>query len=139
MFQTATEISTIAHLASLGGQGKARIVGEKSLLQRMFLHFDKAIRKVIRAVLDNSIDPACILWKVAEECCNQATISSGTLDLGDYSIALEEAYLESPYDPDFEAEEYHEHEECMADPRHAEACEEMPRRRLEERRKKRQS
>jgi hypothetical protein len=52
-----------------------------------------------------------MLWKVAEECYKQATGPSGTLDADDYFIPLEEAQLEWPYDPDFESEEYYEHED----------------------------
>ncbi|KIV98761.1 uncharacterized protein PV09_09489 [Verruconis gallopava] len=51
-----------------------------------------------------------VLWKVAEECFNQTVNPCGTLDAEDYFAPLKEACLEWPYDPDFESEEYYEHE-----------------------------
>jgi hypothetical protein len=51
-----------------------------------------------------------VLWRVAEECYSQATKPLGKLDAENYFAPLEEAYLQWPYDPDYESKEYYEHE-----------------------------
>jgi hypothetical protein len=107
--RNAAELSIIAYLASLGGQGGAN-VRDGSLLQRILSHFDKQIRSIVRGVLNDSSYGNCVLWKIAEECYNQATSYSGALHPDNYFVEREEACLEWPYDPDFEAEEYWEHE-----------------------------
>ncbi|KFY93402.1 hypothetical protein V500_03721 [Pseudogymnoascus sp. VKM F-4518 (FW-2643)] len=107
--RNAAELSIIAYLASLGGQGGAN-VRDGSLLQRILSHFDEQIRSIVRGVLNDSSYGNCVLWKVAEECYNQATSYSGALHPSNYFVKREEACLEWPYDPDFEAEEYYEHE-----------------------------
>ncbi|KAF4627345.1 hypothetical protein G7Y89_g10810 [Cudoniella acicularis] len=111
--RNAAELSIIAYLASLGGQGGANIC-DGSQLQRILSHFDKQIRSIVRGVLNNSSYGNCVLWKIAEECYNQATSYSGALHPDNYFVEREEAYLEWPYDPDFEAEEYYEHENRLA-------------------------
>ncbi|KFY29937.1 hypothetical protein V494_08360 [Pseudogymnoascus sp. VKM F-4513 (FW-928)] len=105
----AAELSIIAYLASLGGQGGAN-VRDGSLLQRILSHFDKQIRSIVRGVLNDFSNAQCVLWKIAEECYNQAASYSGALHPDNYFVEREEASLEWPYDPDFEAEEYYEHE-----------------------------
>ncbi len=107
--RNAAELSIIAYLASLGGQGGAN-VRDGSLLQRMLSHFDKQIRSIVRGVLNDSSYGNYVPWKIAEECYNQATSYSGALHPDNYFAEREEACLEWPYDPDFEAEKYYEHE-----------------------------
>jgi hypothetical protein len=97
----ATERSIIKRLKSYGSHG--------GTIDKLLLHFDKQIQAIVREALDHTNDHE-ILWKVAEECYNQATHPSGNLDADDYFVPLEEACLESPFDPDFESEEYYEHE-----------------------------
>ena len=98
----ATERSVLIRLRSYGGRS-GTVVG------KILSHFDKQIKAIIREVLNHTSDHE-VLWKVAEECYNQATSPSGKLDADEYFIPLEEACLEWPYDPDFESEEYYEHE-----------------------------
>jgi hypothetical protein len=105
----ATERSVIIHLKSLGSQSAAIIFERRPPIQELFSHFDKKIRNIIREVLNNTSDQN-MLWKVAEECYKQAASPSGILHADDYFIPLEEACLQWPYDPDFESEEYYEHE-----------------------------
>ncbi|EEU34828.1 uncharacterized protein NECHADRAFT_88411 [Fusarium vanettenii 77-13-4] len=111
----ATERSIIERVSLLGGQREPRT---KELLN----HFDERIRVIVRDVLNSSNDGACVLWKTAEECYNQAISPSGKLQSDDYFVPLEEACLEWPYDPDFESEEYYDHENRLdVDERYAEA------------------
>lgn len=107
--KNAQEILSITSLTSLGGQGGANI-RNGSLVQRMLAYFDEQIRIVVRSVLDNSSNG--ILWKIAEECYNQASSCSGSLHTSNYCSPRDEA-LERPYDPDYEAEQYYEHEDRM--------------------------
>jgi hypothetical protein len=58
--RNAAELSIIAYLASLGGQGGAN-VHDESLLQRILSHFDKQIRSIVQAVLSNSYYCNCVL------------------------------------------------------------------------------
>lgn len=105
----ATESSVVIHLKSLGSQRAAILFERPTPIQELFSHFDKKIRNIIREVLSNTSDQN-MLWKVAEECYRQAASPSGILHADDYFIPLEEACLQWPYDPDFESEEYYEHE-----------------------------
>ncbi|EDN93604.1 hypothetical protein SS1G_09471 [Sclerotinia sclerotiorum 1980 UF-70] len=129
----ATELSIISHLSSLRGRGEAQP-------QNILSHFDKEIRSIIQSVLKSSSDNHCILWKIAEECYNQATITYGKLHPDNYFITRGEASLQWPYDPDYQAEEYYEHEELMqADQGYARMFEEKFQRMLEEERRNKQS
>lgn len=111
----ATERSIVERVSLLGGQREPHT---KELLN----HFDERIRAIVRDVLNSSNDEACVLWKTAEECYNQAISSSGKLHSDDYFVPLEEACLEWPYDPDFESEEYYDHENRLnVDEHYAEA------------------
>ncbi|KAK5444219.1 hypothetical protein LTS15_010572 [Exophiala xenobiotica] len=85
-------------------EGRGGIVRNKILP-----HFEKQIKDIISDVLNDNGDTTA-LWKVAEECYDQATKPFGKLDVENYFAPLEEAYLQWPYDPDFESEEYYEHE-----------------------------
>ena len=89
----AAELSIIAFLASLGGQGGANVC-DRSLLQRMLSHFDKQIRSIVRVALSNSGYGNCVPWKFAEECYNQATSCSGALHPDNYFVERDEAWLE---------------------------------------------
>ncbi|KAH9213134.1 hypothetical protein DL95DRAFT_367320 [Leptodontidium sp. 2 PMI_412] len=135
----AAELSIVAFLTSLGGQGGAS-VRDGSLLQRMLSHFDEQIRSIVRGVLSNPGYGNCVLWKIAEECYNQATSYSGALYPDNYFVERDEACLEWPYDPDFEAEEYYEHEDRLEiDDDYAKAMGERMERRREGRKREEQS
>jgi hypothetical protein len=135
----AAELSIITYLASLGSQGGAS-VHDGSLLQRMLSHFDNQILSIVQGVLSNSGYGNCVPWKVAEECYNQATSYSGTLHSSNYFIERDEACLAWPYDPDYEAEEYYEHESRLEiDDNYAKAMGDQIERRREEWKKDEQS
>lgn len=127
----ATERSVITHLRSFRNQS--------GTICKLLSHFDEQIRAIVREVLDHTSGGE-VWWKVAEECYNQATRPFGSLDADDYFDPLEEACLESPYDPDIESEEYYEHENRLnVDEDYAAAFEEQVNRRSDARRKDRQS
>ena len=128
----ATERSIIIRLRSLGSQSA-------TISFKILSHFDKQIRDIVREVLNNTSDRD-VLWKVAEECYNQVTSPSGDLYADDYFVPLEEACLEWPYDPDFESEEYYEHENRLGmDEGYTAAFQKQTQHRSEARRKDRQS
>ncbi|KAH6985540.1 hypothetical protein EDB80DRAFT_822422 [Ilyonectria destructans] len=99
----ATERSIIEHVISLGDR-------RETIINSLISHFDKRIMTISRDILDNSDNDPCVLWRIAEKCYMEAIRTSGKLHSDDYFIPLEETYLESPFDPDFESEEYYEHE-----------------------------
>lgn len=135
----ATERSVIVHLKSLGSQSAAIMFERGPPFQELFSHFDKKIRNIIREVLNNTSDQN-MLWKVAEECYRQAASPSGILHADDYFIPLEEACLQWPYDPDFESEEYYEHEDRLdLDENYATSFRARTERRDQARRKDRQN
>lgn len=128
----AMERSVIIYLKSLGSQCETNVL-------KIFSHFDKQIRDIVRDVLNKTSDRE-VLWKVAEECYNQVISPAGNLHADDYFVPLEEACLEWPYDPDFESEEYYEHENRLdVDEDYAAAFQIRTEYRFEARRKKRQS
>ncbi|KAF2111562.1 hypothetical protein BDV96DRAFT_666119 [Lophiotrema nucula] len=134
----AMECSVIIRLRSLGSQSTAFVFGRPSI-QELFSHFDQQIKDIVRRVLNDTSDRD-LLWRVAEECYKQATSPSGILHADDYFIPREEACLEWPYDPDFESEEYYEHENRLGvDEQYAAAFRARTERRFETRRKDRQS
>ncbi|KAL5430181.1 hypothetical protein PMIN06_012591 [Paraphaeosphaeria minitans] len=98
-----TECSIIAQLKSLG------VSGRSFLIEKLFAHFDEEIKNIIWKVLNDTSDQS-MEWRVAEECYKQADSPLGSLHADGYFDPLEEAQLEWPYDPDFESEEYYEHE-----------------------------
>ena len=106
----------------------------------MLLYFDKQIQSIVRGVLGNSSFNNCVPWKIAEEYYNQATSYSGVLYPGNYFIEYNEACLEWPYDPDYEAEEYYEHESRLdINENYAKAIADRMERRRKERKREEQS
>ncbi|KAF7136918.1 hypothetical protein CNMCM5793_006580 [Aspergillus hiratsukae] len=105
-FSDATERYIIAYITSLAGPG--------TLVRKMLSHFHNKLRSIARDVLNSTSDDSNVLREILEICYNQALHTSGTLHSDDYFIPLGEASLEWPYDPDFESEEYYEHEERLA-------------------------
>lgn len=86
----ATEESIITYLKSLGEHSPAPSSRTRSsddqsgsTLSKMLSHFDKQIKEIVRVVL-NDTGNRDLLLKVAEECYNQVTCSSGKLDANNY-------------------------------------------------------
>lgn len=66
---------------------------------------------LLRMVLDDLIT----ILKTLREATNKGDMFS----IEKYYIVRDEAALESPYDPDFESEEYYEHQERLSDENYA--------------------
>ncbi|KJX92050.1 hypothetical protein TI39_contig5939g00002 [Zymoseptoria brevis] len=83
-----------------------RQVGGDEKLQQ---YFRREIQSILESFQTHQPHDG-MLRRALEECYNQASSSSGTLHIDNYFIDLEESYLESPYDSDFESDLYYEHE-----------------------------
>ncbi|RMZ91150.1 hypothetical protein DV736_g1615, partial [Chaetothyriales sp. CBS 134916] len=126
----AVERSMIMHLRSYESRST-------SIVHKLISHFDKEIRGIVGEVLCNANSEDWV-WQIAER-CYQATSRSGKLDADDYFIPLDEACLEWPYDPDFESDEYYEHENRLdVDERYAEAIQRQANLRAKTRREEKQ-
>ena len=91
---------------------------------------------ILRLRLLGSQSPP-IAFKIFDE---QVAEPCGNLDADHYFTPIDEACLEWPYDPDFESEEYYEHENRLdIDADHAAAFQKRTEHRSEARRKARQS
>lgn len=110
----ATERYILSYITSLAGPG--------SLAQKMLPHYTTELRSIVRDVLNSTEDDRNVLRETLEMCYGQALHTSGALHSDNYLIPLGEASLEWPYDPDFESEDYYEHENRLdIDYRYAEA------------------
>jgi hypothetical protein len=105
-FTDATERYIIAYITSLACPG--------TLVQKMLSHFSNGLRSIARDVLNSTSDDNNVLRETLEMCYGQALHASRTLHSDNYFIPLGEASLEWPYDPDFESEDYYEHEDRIA-------------------------
>ncbi|KAJ5085227.1 hypothetical protein N7532_009998 [Penicillium argentinense] len=113
-FSDATERYIIAYIASLAGPG--------TLVQKMLSHFTETLKSITRDIINNTSDDSNVLRETLEMCYGQALHTSGSLHSDNYFIPLGEARLEWPYDPDFESEDYYEHENRLdIDDNYAEA------------------
>ncbi|KAJ3548779.1 hypothetical protein NM208_g839 [Fusarium decemcellulare] len=97
----ATEESIVQRLAVLGGQRESRT-------KRLMPYFKEPIKAIVRSVLDESNDEASALWKIVEECYNEAVRPSGTLKCANYYDSLRG--LARPYALGFVREKLHAHE-----------------------------
>lgn len=88
---------------------RAAVTSGGTAIQELLIHFDRDIKNVIRTVTDTHSDQS-VLWRVAVECYQQAASPCGPLHINNYLLPFREASLQSPFDPDFESEEYYEHE-----------------------------
>ncbi|KAK5655657.1 hypothetical protein OQA88_5590 [Cercophora sp. LCS_1] len=77
-------------------------------------HFYGEVKVIARDVLNNNnIDDKSIPREILERCYDQVVQISGTLRADNYYAPLAEAQLGWPYDAEFEAEEYYEHEDRL--------------------------
>lgn len=114
-FSDAVEDYIMAYLMSLASPW--------TLVQKMLSHFSDEVKKIAGNVLDDeTIGERSVMRRILEECYAQALCDPGTLHPDEYFESLEESSFEEPYDPDFESEEYYEHENRLAiDDSYAEA------------------
>lgn len=101
-FSDAAESYIVAYITSLARP--------RTLNQRILSSFDDELRSIAHDVLNSTSDDSNTLREFLEMCYRQALYTSGTLHSDNYFIPLREASLEWPYDPDFESEEYYDHE-----------------------------
>lgn len=106
-FSDATEDHIMAYLTSLASPW--------TLEQKMLSHYSDEVKRIAGNVLDDeTIGERSVMRRILEECYAQALCDSGTLHSDEYFESLEETSFEEPGDPDFESEEYYEHENRLA-------------------------
>ncbi|KAK0267923.1 hypothetical protein LTR35_011705 [Friedmanniomyces endolithicus] len=111
---TATEDHIIAHMLSLADRSPA--------VKRLLLHFASEIESIVRNGLNSDADDDTKLCRIFETCYTNSLSEGRNLHVENHFIPLEEAALESPFDPDYESEQYYEHEDRLnLDPCYAEA------------------
>jgi hypothetical protein len=89
----AAQRSVIRKLRSLGRESIAGASETRTLMDKMFSHFKIQIRKIIHDLLDTTSEQI-LLWKVAEECYNEAASDLGTLHASRYFESWEFSKLE---------------------------------------------
>ncbi|ROV89584.1 hypothetical protein VMCG_09945 [Cytospora schulzeri] len=108
---TADRISDLAVCSSV--QCLVDSGTRSSTIEKLLAHFDQKITLIARKALETSSSGnAHALLRIAED-CYEATRPDGQLDADDYFIPLGEAALGWPYDPDYESEQYYEHEDRL--------------------------
>ncbi|KAJ5736771.1 uncharacterized protein N7483_001896 [Penicillium malachiteum] len=114
IISNATEHYILDYITSLAGSG--------TLLQNILPRYTNELECIARNVLDSTGDDNNVLRETLEMCYDQALCTSGTLHLDNHFISLGEASLEWPYNPDFESDDYYDHENRLdIDDRYAEA------------------
>lgn len=109
------ELSDILH-ETLRQSGNYVLAYLSSLIERernlrhLLKFFGAPLEKIVHRVLSIVIDHDSTLRRVIEECYKQSVDKNDTLHVNQYYDSLEEIWLESPYDPDFDSEMYCEHE-----------------------------
>ncbi|KAK8057242.1 hypothetical protein PG996_011179 [Apiospora saccharicola] len=99
-------------LLSLGERDKLPATDRSNVEELLSCHSGE-ISNIIQKVLASVSNPSHVLLAVAEECYRQATDIHGRLDSGICQDQRAERCLEWPYDPDYEAEAYYEHEDLL--------------------------
>ncbi|RAH58279.1 hypothetical protein BO85DRAFT_448338 [Aspergillus piperis CBS 112811] len=114
-FSDATKDYIMAYLISLASPW--------TLEPKMLSHFSDEVKRIAGNILDDeTTNESSVMRRILEECYAQALCDSGTLHPDEYFEFLEGTSFEEPYDPDFESEEYYEHENRLAiDDSYAEA------------------
>ncbi|KAK0263170.1 hypothetical protein LTR91_022655 [Friedmanniomyces endolithicus] len=91
-------------------------------VKRLLLHFASQIESTVRNGLNRDADDDTKFCRIFETCYTNSLSEGRNLHVENYFIPLEEAALESPFDPDYESEQYYEHEDRLnLDPCYAEA------------------
>jgi hypothetical protein len=101
-------------------------------VRKLLLHFEHELKAIIKDTCEDAGWDQNPMISILEACHNQAL--SGDLNVENYFTPLYEANFASPYDPDFESEEYYEHENRLqVDDDYAEAESVRRQRRSDER------
>ncbi|KAK8109093.1 hypothetical protein PG984_014894 [Apiospora sp. TS-2023a] len=99
-------------LLSLGERDKLPATDRSNVEELLSCHSGE-ISNIIQKVLASVSNPSHVLLAVAEECYRQATDVHGRLDSDICQEQRAESCLGWPYDPDYEAEAYYEHEDLL--------------------------
>jgi hypothetical protein len=86
------------------------LASENHDVNDLLLHFQPELRKIVKTVLEATTTNQHALLGILETCYTQSLSQQGVLHSDNYFIPQEEAALCSRFDPDFESEEYYEHE-----------------------------
>jgi hypothetical protein len=105
-FSDAAERYIVAHIRSLADH--------EIEVQKLLSFFDSELRSIAQAVLNNTGDDSSVLREILELCYSQSLCTSGSLHFDNYFAPQQGAGLAWPYDPDFESEEFYEHEYRLA-------------------------
>ena len=106
LFNDASEDYIVAQLLSVGE--------ENSSIRQLLSHFKNNIKDIVHSILANSTNDESTMRFILEQCYKQSLDYSGSLNPENYFDSLDESFLESPYDPDFESEQYYDHENRLA-------------------------
>ncbi|KAH8745837.1 hypothetical protein F5883DRAFT_702268 [Diaporthe sp. PMI_573] len=101
-FGDAFDCYILSQIKSLAGPG--------TTAEKLLSHFDAHLRGITQDVVSSTTDEGSVLREILERCYSESLQRWGTLNFDNYADSLDETCLESPYDPDFESEEYYEHE-----------------------------
>jgi len=111
----------MARISSLGQQN--------SEVKKLLLHFKEELRITVRDVLSSTGSTEPKFLKILEECYKRAVNNTGRLSCDRYLEYIGEASLASPYDPDYESEQFYEHEDRLQIDENYAACFEAERER----------
>lgn len=138
-FNNTVERRVLDYIKALG-------IGEEALVGKLLSHFDSKLSSIVKGVLEKSTDTdhdgsSGVIREVLEKCYSQSLDPKGTLHVDSYIIEQNEASLAWPFDPDFESEEYYQHQDLLdLDEGYARSfrlrCEEKAMREEEEKRRK---
>lgn len=78
-------------------------------------HFNSKLKGIVRDVINTSstTHDENVIREILDRCHKESISRLGTLHSDDYYIPLDEAALGWPYDADYEAEAYYEHEDRL--------------------------
>lgn len=110
--ERTAEEAIIMYLRSIGLRNTS-LVQHQAIIQSMLTHFDDDIRAIVRGFRGASEDGTCTMWRVVEERYKQACDYGSDLHASDYNSMMDETALELPYDPDYDTENYYEHENSL--------------------------
>ncbi|KAK4893547.1 hypothetical protein LTR49_028481, partial [Elasticomyces elasticus] len=84
--------------------------GKDHDVRKLLSHFEPGIRAIIGNTIGAIGDNSNALLHMLEACYEQLSGQHGKLHIEGYFATLNEAAFAQPYDPDFEAEQYFDHE-----------------------------
>lgn len=95
----------MARISSLGQQD--------SEVKRLLSYFKSDIKAIVQGVLSSAVSGEPRFLRVLEKCYKCALDDMGVLSCDRYFDYIDEVSLASPYDPDYESEQFYEHEDRL--------------------------